>query len=115
MSAKLALSIVLLNHHLQFLILFILALRTVDPITLVHDDKIKNELSALGISVQCFNGDLLYEPWEVYDENGQAFTTFNMYWEKCMNIPIEISQSLAPVRLVPLPGNFWSHHDHFIP
>lgn len=78
--------------------------RLYDPISLVHDDKIKNELSALGISVQSFNGDLLYEPWEVYDENGLAFTTFNMYWEKCMNLRIEISQSLAPVRLVPVLG-----------
>ncbi|KAK8455475.1 hypothetical protein SEVIR_4G120252v4 [Setaria viridis] len=78
--------------------------RLYDPISLVHDDKIKNELSALGISVQSFNGDLLYEPWEVYDENGQAFTTFNMYWEKCMNLPLDISQPLAPVRLVPVPG-----------
>ncbi|CAL5047797.1 unnamed protein product [Urochloa decumbens] len=78
--------------------------RLYDPISLVHDDRIKNELSALGISVQSFNGDLLYEPWEVYDENGQAFTNFNMYWEKCMNLSLEISQSLAPVRLVPVPG-----------
>lgn len=74
----------------------------------MHDDKIKNELSALGISVGSFNGDLLYEPWDVYDENGLAFTTFKKYWEKCMNLPIEISQYLAPVKLVPAPGNFWS-------
>ncbi|WVZ90545.1 hypothetical protein U9M48_036838 [Paspalum notatum var. saurae] len=78
--------------------------RLYDPISLMHDDKIKNELSALGISVQSFNGDLLYEPWEVYDENGLAFTTFDMYWEKCMNLTIEISQYLAPVKLVPVPG-----------
>lgn len=70
------------------------------------DDKIKNELSALGISVQSFNGDLLYEPWDVYDENGQAFTTFNEYWEKCMTLPTEISQYLAPTRMVAAPGNF---------
>ncbi|CAM0945172.1 unnamed protein product [Alopecurus aequalis] len=75
-----------------------------DPISLVRDDKIKNELLGLGISMQSFNGDLLYEPWEVYDENGHAFTTFNMYWEKCMGLPIEISPSLAPWRLVPIPG-----------
>jgi len=106
-GVSLLLSVALLNHHLEFLILFILTLSTVDPISLVHDNKIKNELSALGISVQSFNGDLLYKPWEVYDENGQAFTTFNMYWDKCMDLPIEILQSLAPVRLVPVPGNFW--------
>ena len=85
--------------------LFILSY-TVDPISLVLDDKIKNELSAHRISVQSFNGDLLYEPWDVYDENGQAFTTFNKYWEKCMNLPIEISQYLSPTRLVAAPGNF---------
>ncbi|KAJ1265697.1 hypothetical protein BS78_08G095600 [Paspalum vaginatum] len=78
--------------------------RLYDPISLVNDDKIKNELSALGISVQSFNGDLLHEPWEVYDENGLAFTTFDMYWEKCINLTVEISQYLAPVRLVPVPG-----------
>jgi cryptochrome 2 len=37
---------------------------------------IKKELSACGISVQSFNGDLLYEPWDIYDENGHAFTNF---------------------------------------
>nr|WCD39199.1 cryptochrome 2 [Stipa breviflora] len=78
--------------------------RLYDPISLVRDDKIKNELSALGTSMQSFNGDLLYEPWEVYDENGHAFTTFSVYWEKCMELPIEISPSLAPRRLVPVPG-----------
>ena len=78
-----------------------------DPISLVRDDKIKNELLGLGISMQSFNGDLLYEPWEVYDENGYAFTTFNMYWEKCMGLPIEISPSLAPWKLVPIPGSLW--------
>ncbi|KAF7079426.1 hypothetical protein CFC21_083658 [Triticum aestivum] len=75
-----------------------------DPISLVRDDKIKNELLGLGISMQSFNGDLLYEPWQVYDENGLAFTTFNMYWEKCMKLHIEISSSLAPWRLVPVSG-----------
>ncbi|KAL5212163.1 hypothetical protein ABZP36_023010 [Zizania latifolia] len=75
-----------------------------DPISLVRDDKIKKELSAQGISVKSFNGDLLYEPWEVYDDSGHAFTTFNMYWEKCMKLPVEISPSLAPWRLVPVPG-----------
>ncbi|AQL03469.1 Cryptochrome-2 [Zea mays] len=78
--------------------------RLYDPISLVLDNKIKNELPAHGISIQSFNGDLLYEPWDVYDENGQAFTTFNKYWEKCMSLPIEISQYLAPTRLVAAPG-----------
>ncbi|TVU10646.1 hypothetical protein EJB05_44190 [Eragrostis curvula] len=77
--------------------------RLYDPISLVHDDKIKKELSACGLSVESFNGDLLYEPWDVYDVNGHAFTNFNMYWEKCMKLSV-LSPSCAPSRLIPVPG-----------
>ncbi|XP_017698650.1 cryptochrome-1 [Phoenix dactylifera] len=75
-----------------------------DPVSLIRDHKIKNELADLGISVQSFNGDLLYEPWEVYDENGLAFTAFNAYWDKCMSLPIEPTLPLPPWRLVPPAG-----------
>ncbi|XP_072960760.1 cryptochrome-1-like isoform X2 [Typha angustifolia] len=74
-----------------------------DPVSLVRDHKIKNQLVALGISVQSFNADLLYEPWDVYDENGHAFTTFSAFWDKCMTLPIEIT-STPPWRLVPPTG-----------
>lgn len=70
------------------------------------DDKIKKELSASGIPVQSFNGDLLHEPWDVYDDNGHAFTNFNMYWEKCMKLSV-LSPSFGSSRLTPVPGNFW--------
>jgi deoxyribodipyrimidine photolyase len=80
----------------------------------VRDDKIKKELSALGISIQSFNGDLLYEPWEIYDDSGLAFTTFNMYWEKCMELPIDASPSLAPWKLVPVPGRSWLVAYHYL-
>lgn len=75
-----------------------------DPVSLVRDHKIKTQLADLGISAQSFNGDLLYEPWEVYDENGHAFTTFNAYWNKCMSLPIELTSHLPPWRLVPPAG-----------
>jgi deoxyribodipyrimidine photolyase len=89
------------------LILFILAFEIfLDPVSLVCDDKIKKELSACGISVQSFNGDLLYEPWDIYDENGHAFTNFRMYWEKCMKLSI-LSPSFGPLGLISVPGNFW--------
>jgi cryptochrome 2 len=94
-------------HLVCYFVLIYAPSYALDPISLVRDDKIKNELLGLGISMQSFNGDLLYEPWEVYDKNGYAFTTFNTYWEKCMGLPIEISPSLAPWRLVPVPGSLW--------
>ena len=51
-----------------------------------------------------FNGDLLYEPWEVYDEGGLAFTTFDSYWAKCTSLPIEPALHLPPWKLVPPKG-----------
>ncbi|URD90488.1 cryptochrome 2 [Musa troglodytarum] len=75
-----------------------------DPVSLARDHKIKSQLENLGISVQSFNGDLLYEPWEIYDESGLAFTTFDAYWSKCMSLPIEPTLLLPPWKLVPLEG-----------
>ncbi|XP_057771325.1 cryptochrome-1 [Salvia miltiorrhiza] len=70
-----------------------------DPISLVRDHNIKQKLVELGIDVQSYNGELLFEPWEVYDDDEQAFTTFNAYWEKCMNTQKEPASHLPPWRL----------------
>lgn len=67
-----------------------------DPVSLVRDNHIKEQLVELGISVQSYNADLLYEPWEVYNEKGLAFTMFDAYWNKCMHMQME-PVSHAPV------------------
>ncbi|KAL5711826.1 Cryptochrome-2 [Ranunculus cassubicifolius] len=72
-----------------------------DPVSLVRDHNIKQKLIEHGISVQNFNGDLLYEPWDVYNEKGHAFTTFDAYWEKCLQLPVDPISVLPPWRLVP--------------
>lgn len=77
-----------------------------DPVSLVRDHGIKEKLAEIGISVQSYNGDLLYEPWEIYDEKGQAFTTFDAYWDKCLNMQTEPIPLLPPWRLVPAAGKF---------
>nr|KJB38414.1 hypothetical protein B456_006G253700 [Gossypium raimondii] len=71
-----------------------------DPVSLVRDHNIKEKLAEAGISVRSYNGDLLYEPWEIYDEKGQAFTTFDAYWDKCLNMQMEPISFLPPWRLV---------------
>ncbi|BFG14121.1 hypothetical protein CerSpe_003960 [Prunus speciosa] len=76
-----------------------------DPISLVCDHNIKGKLVELGISVQSYNADLLNEPWEVYDARGQAFTTFEAYWDKSFNMQRELVTLLPPWKLVPATGN----------
>ncbi|XP_050217182.1 cryptochrome-1 isoform X2 [Mercurialis annua] len=75
-----------------------------DPVSLVRDHNIKEKLEELGISVQSYNGDLLYEPWEIYDENGHAFMKFDAYWEKCLDMQMEQVSHLPPWRLIPASG-----------
>jgi deoxyribodipyrimidine photolyase len=76
-----------------------------DPVSLVRDHKLKQKLLELGFTVQSFNADLLYEPWEIYDDKGQAFTTFDPYWRKCLKMPFEPEAPLLPPRrLMPPAG-----------
>ncbi|CAI0457937.1 unnamed protein product [Linum tenue] len=76
-----------------------------DPVSLVRDHSIKEKLGELGISVQSYNGDLLYEPWDIYDDEGHAFTKFNSYWEKCLHLQMEPVSHLPPWKLVPATGS----------
>lgn len=78
--------------------------RLYDPVSLVRDHSIKEKLVDLNISVESYNGDLLYEPWEIYDDKGQAFTKFDPYWNKCLNISKEPVSHLPPWRMVPIAG-----------
>ncbi|MCO5581163.1 hypothetical protein L7F22_035041 [Adiantum nelumboides] len=69
-----------------------------DPVSLVRDHHVKQGLIQSGIQVQSFNGDLLYEPWEVLNDDGKPFTSFESYWQKCLNIPFEPDSPLLPPR-----------------
>ncbi len=52
-----------------------------DPISLVRDNELKAAMLALQIHCQSFNADVLYEPWEVLDADGQPFTCFQDFWD----------------------------------
>ncbi|KAL0697288.1 hypothetical protein Bca4012_053410 [Brassica carinata] len=73
-----------------------------DPVSLVRDHTVKEKLVERGVSVQSYNGDLLYEPWEIYCEKGKPFTSFNSYWKKCLDMSVESVVLPPPWRLIPL-------------
>ncbi|KAG6766228.1 hypothetical protein POTOM_030299 [Populus tomentosa] len=60
--------------------------------------------SGKSLEISCYNGDLLYEPWEIYDERGYAFTTFEAYRDKCLHMQMEPVSHLPPRRSVPAAG-----------
>ncbi|KAG1342362.1 Cryptochrome-1 [Cocos nucifera] len=71
-----------------------------DPLSLVRDHHLKELLIARGITVRSFNADLLYEPWEVHDENGRPFTTFAPFWNKCLSMPYDPAAPLLPPKRI---------------
>lgn len=79
----------------QYSISFVL-----DPISLVRDNRVKETLSAEGVSVCSFNADLLYEPWEVLDDEGRPFNTFSDFWERCLTMPYDPEAPLLPPKRI---------------
>jgi deoxyribodipyrimidine photolyase len=72
-----------------------------DPISLVRDKGIRMLLQSMNIHVESFGADLMYEPWEVLDEKGQPFCTFDKFWSHVVNkMPYEPFMPLpTPVAL----------------
>ncbi|KAM3227062.1 hypothetical protein ACQJBY_059167 [Aegilops geniculata] len=70
-----------------------------DPLSLVRDHRVKQVLGAEGITVQSFNSDLLYEPWEVLDDHGCPFTMFTPFWNKCLCMVDPPAPMLPPKRI----------------
>ncbi|WIA22738.1 hypothetical protein OEZ86_009697 [Tetradesmus obliquus] len=58
-----------------------------DPISLVRDHDMKQQLTAAGALCRSYNADLLYEPWTVLDDNGEPFTTFASFWQQLQAMP----------------------------
>lgn len=79
--------------------------RLYDPVSLIRDHNIKQKLGELNIATHSYNGDLLYEPWEVYDEKGHAFTTFAPFWDKCLTMQLDPASLPTPWRLAPAEGS----------
>ncbi|CAI9301861.1 unnamed protein product [Lactuca saligna] len=72
-----------------------------DPLSLVRDHRAKEILSENGVLVRSFNADLLYEPWEVLDDEGRPFTTFAAFWERCLSMPYDPEPpQLPPKRII---------------
>lgn len=68
----------------------------------------KEVLTAHGVAVRSFNADLLYEPWEVNDDQGRPFTTFTAFWERCLSMPYDPEAPLLPPKRI-IPGLYLSH------
>lgn len=76
-----------------------------DPISLVRDHEVKQTLLQAGVACRSYNSDLLYEPWEVLDDNQQPLTTFEGFWNRVVEMPYPPPFPLAaPTSMPPVPA-----------
>ena len=68
------------------------------------DKALKSQLKAAGIAVHSFNGNLLNEPWEVFNKQSLPYKVFTPYWRECRNhttpptpLPVPTINSPEPV------------------
>ena len=71
--------------------------RCYEPWRINRDTKLKQRLIDNGIEVLTANGSLLWEPWQVLKNNGEAYRVFTPYYRRgCLSMP-------APRSPIPIP------------
>ncbi len=55
--------------------------RCYDPFAVARDRTLKAELTAAGVTVHSFSGNLLREPWQLTTREGKAFRVFTPFWK----------------------------------
>ncbi|WP_330926193.1 deoxyribodipyrimidine photo-lyase [Candidatus Sororendozoicomonas aggregata] len=60
--------------------------RCYEPWCIDRDTAIKQSLASQGITVESFNGSLLWEPWDIRKNDGTPYKVFTPFYRKgCMN------------------------------
>ena len=74
--------------------------RRYEPHHIQQDKKLKKNLSRHGITVHSFNNNLLSEPWQQFNKQGNSFKVFTPYWKHCTN---RFHNEPRPCELLPKP------------
>ena len=72
--------------------------RLYDPVSLERDTHLKKSLSNL-VTVQSFNGSLLYEPWQILKADQTPFKVFTAYWKQVLKQGIDQVLTPPPLHL----------------
>ena len=70
-----------------------------------RDARLKKTLSDGGIAVESCKANLLFEPWEVTTQSGDAFKVFTPFWRACRALPPPAGMLSAP-KCIPAPDSW---------
>lgn len=77
--------------------------RRYEPAIVKRDTAIKQALAADGLTVESFNGGLLYEPAHVATKEGRPYQVFTPFWRALLARDEPATPVAAPKKLVPAP------------
>ncbi len=60
--------------------------RCYEPYAIKRDAAIKEQLRANGVTVESFNGALLFEPWTVKTKTNEPYKVFTPFWRACQQL-----------------------------
>ncbi len=58
--------------------------RRYEPDSIARDQVVKSELRGDGLTVESFNGSVLFEPWEIGTKTGGPYQVFTPFWKACL-------------------------------
>jgi deoxyribodipyrimidine photo-lyase len=77
--------------------------RLYEPAIVTRDTTIKKALAADGLTVESFNGGLLYEPAHVATKEGRPYQVFTPFWRALLAREEPAEPVAGPRKLVPVP------------
>lgn len=95
--------------------------RRYEPYAIARDKVLKSELAEAGLDVASFNGNLLFEPWEIKTKEGGPYKVYSPFWRACLKSsvvgpgnrpklqlqsPADVGESLDDWKLIPTAPNW---------
>jgi deoxyribodipyrimidine photo-lyase len=78
--------------------------RLYEPWAMRRDGELKARLRASGLTVESFNGSLLFEPTHLRNKAGDHFKVFSPFWRACLATGGPSAPLAAPRKLVAAPA-----------
>lgn len=69
--------------------------RRYEPLHIQQDTFLKQELKKMGLEVQTFKANLLFEPHEIKNQQGKPYQVFTPFWKACLASEKQIAAPLA--------------------
>ncbi len=73
--------------------------RRYEPAAIQRDSQVRSELLKHNVAAEVFNGQLLFEPWEIQTKDGCPYQVFTAFWKSCLTRKAPLEPEPAPQQI----------------